>query len=153
MKPSEVNFDNQNVAFKNLYNNKTYLEMLSEAQNKKPKLKEGDFVRLKIEKPLFVRGYAKSWTDQVFRVNRIISTGQVYTFYIRDSMNQELSRKFYIQELQRISPPLNIIKRVIGKRRRTVNDEMITEYQVEWQDSNQTSWVPESDVFNISNKQ
>ena len=152
MKPADVTFDNQDIAFNNLYNNKTYLEMLTAAQNKKLVFKVGDFVRLKIEKPIFVRGYAKSWTDQVFRVNRIVSTGQVYTFYIRDSMNNELPRKFYIQELQKILPPACIIKKIIGKRRRTVDGLLRTEYNVEWQDTNQTSWIPESDVFNISCK-
>ena len=150
MKPVDVNIENQDVAFKNLYNNKTYLEMLTGAQSTKPKFQVGDFVRLKIEKQLFVRGYAKNWTDQVFRINRIISTGQVHTYYIRDSMNNELSRKFYLQELQKISPPTNIVKEITGKRRRTVDGVLITEYRVAWQNSTDQTWIPESDLFNIN---
>ena len=149
MKPSEVTIDNQDIAFNNLYGGKTYLEMLNEAGNKKIKFEIGDFVRLKNEKKTFEHGYDENWSKQVFRVNRIITTGQVPTFYIRDSMNNELSRKYYTQDLQKISRPLNHVERILQKRRRTMNNQLTTEYLVLFEDTQTNLWIPESDLFNV----
>ena len=149
MKPSEVTIDNQDIAFNNLYGGKSYLEMLNEARSKKLKFKLGDFVRLKVEKQTFERGYSKSWSDQVFRVNRIITSGQVPTFYIRDSMNQELPRKYYTQDLQKIGAPGNHVEKILQKRRRNINNQLVTEYLVLYKETQTQAWIPESDIFNI----
>ena len=149
MKPSEVTIDNQDIAFHNLYGGKTYMEMLTQANSKTLRFKIGDFVRLRNEKQIFERGYHENWSQQVFRVNRIITTGQVPTFYIRDSMNNELSRKYYTQDLQKISRPLNHVEKILQKRRRTINNQLTTEYLVLFKETQTSAWIPEFDLFNV----
>ena len=143
MRPVDVTIDTQDIAFKNLYHGKSYSEMLNAAKSAKLKYKVGDFVRLKIDKDVFQRGYHQLWSSQAFRVSRIVTSGQVPTYVVKTSMNQDLDRRFYNRELQKVSPPDNFIEAVVNKR----NRNGITEYKVTIGDS--SAWVPETDIFNI----
>ena len=150
MKPVDVNIDTQDIAFKNLYGGKTYMQMLTQANSKKAKFSVGDFVRIKLDKETFQRGYHRLWSDQAFRISRIITTGQVITYYLRDSKNLELDRRYYEKELQKIAPPTFKIKQVLNKRIK--NGE--TEFQVIYDGfSNQPIWIPERDIFNINERE
>jgi len=143
MRPVDVNIDTQNIALRNLYGGKSYSEMLNAAKLVRSKYKVGDFVRLKIDKDVFQKGYHQLWSSQAFRISRIVTSGQIPTYVVRDNMNKDLDRRYYHQELQKVAPPENYITTIINKRQRNG----ITECYVTIGDSN--LWVPEYDIFNI----
>lgn len=146
MRPVDVTIDTQDLAFANLYGGKSYMEMLNGAKLLKPTFEIGDFVRIKIDKETFQRGYHQLWSSQAYRISRVVDTGQVNTFVLRDSLNKELARRYYKQELQKVASPENTIKQILNKRERNGR----VEYQVLFEKSEQPCWVLETDIFNIN---
>lgn len=146
MRPIDVNIDTQDLAFKNLYGGKTYMEMLNEAKSLPSKFKVGDFVRIKIDKQTFQRGHHQLWSTQAYRIGRVVETGQVHTYVLRDSLNQDMNRRYYKQELQKVASPEYTIKEILNKRDRNGRIEL----QVRFESSQQPCWVPETDIFEIN---
>ena len=96
MTPNEASKkENEENFFVNLYGDLIYWKP------KKPKFEIGDKVRIsKYKRRVFDKGYTPNWTEEVFVVNKVLPTKPV-TYYIIDSMGEEIEGSFYKKELQK----------------------------------------------------
>lgn len=66
-------------------------------------LKPGDSVRISKVRKTFKKGYLPSWTEEIFKITKILKTSPV-TYVIEDYKGEELKGTFYSQELQKVKP-------------------------------------------------
>jgi transposase InsO family protein len=96
MKPIDVNENNTKRVYLNLKKN----------IQKNPRLFVNifvdDYVRIVKRKALFEHGYTPKWTDEVFKVYKIIERTPYPLFVLKDLKGKEIEGKFYYQELQKI---------------------------------------------------
>lgn len=70
----------------------------------KPKLilKEGDFVRLKVAKPTFGKGYSESFSEQLYKIKSVQETRPV-TYRVCTSDGETVEGTFYKEELSKVT--------------------------------------------------
>ncbi len=95
MAPNDVNDQNRAKVFKTLY-------PLSK-DNRAPRLAVGDLVRLLKPKTIFDKGYAQSWTEEIYKIVRASSESGVDFYKISDREGNILPRNKYYWELNLIS--------------------------------------------------
>ena len=88
----------------------TYLDSKKEVNNKDPKFKVGDHVRISKYKNIFAKGYTPNWSEEVFVVSKIKNTVP-WTYVINDLNGEEIIETFYERELKRL------IKKDVGLKR------------------------------------
>ena len=69
-------------------------------EQKKPRFEVGDKVRIFKYKNKFEKGYVRYWTSEVFEVTEVLGTSPV-TYRIKDLDDEEITGKFYEEELQK----------------------------------------------------
>ena len=72
----------------------TYINTNKKINNKDPKLKVGDRVRISKYKNVFVKGYVPNWREEVFVVNKI-KNAVPWTYEINDLNGEKIIRNFY----------------------------------------------------------
>ena len=87
MKPSDVK-DN------------TYIDSKKDVNDKDPKLKVGDHVRVSKYKNIFAKEYTPNWPEEVFIISKIKNTVP-WTYVINDLNDEEITGTFYEKELQK----------------------------------------------------
>ena len=75
-----------------------YIDFKKEVNDKDPKFKVGDHVRISKYKNIFAKGYTPNWSEEVF-VSKIKSTVPG-TYVINDLNSEEIIGSFYEKELQ-----------------------------------------------------
>ena len=78
----------------------TYLDSKKEVNDKDPKLKVGDRVRILKYKNILAKGYTPNFSEEVFVVSKIENTVP-WTYVINDLNGEEITGTFYEQELQK----------------------------------------------------
>ena len=91
MKPAEV--DQEHIA--NLF-----FKSISDSKKSK-KFIVGDSVRILIKKDLFKKEFEKSWTDEIFLINKVQNTNPI-TYLIKDHIGEDILGGFYAEELQSV---------------------------------------------------
>lgn len=94
MKPSDVNDDNQHDAWFKMYK-KVY-----NARKEKPSFQVNDFVRIKIDKKLFDKGYATSFSDTIYTIKEVLPT--IALMYKVCEGNKEILGSFHKEELVKV---------------------------------------------------
>ncbi|KAK3909959.1 Putative uncharacterized transposon-derived protein [Frankliniella fusca] len=85
--------------YHNLYGKKLNRKQVS------PKLKVGDYVRISREKKRFEKGCTWNWSEEIFKITRVIPHAQpVYRIADLDN-NEELEGTFYSWELSPVKKP------------------------------------------------
>ena len=84
MKPADVN-DNTCIDFK------------KETNDKNPKFKVGDHVRISKCKNIFAEGYMPNWSEEIFVIKKIKNTVP-WTYVINDLIGKEIIGTFYEKE-------------------------------------------------------
>ena len=84
MKPADVN-DNTCIDFK------------KETNDKNPKFKVGDHVRISKCKSIFAEGYMPNWSEEIFVIKKIKNTVP-WTYVINDLIGKEIIGTFYEKE-------------------------------------------------------
>lgn len=84
----ENNFENESAA------------AAPSATQKKPRFRPGDRVRIFKYKNKFEKGYVGYWTSEIFEVAEVLGTSPV-TYRIKDLDDEEITGKFYEEELQK----------------------------------------------------
>lgn len=103
MTPSEVNQSNEGEVLGNLYG----AAWKEDKKRKKPKYKEGDFVRLSAVKGVFEKGYMGNWTEEIFVIDKVKTGAIPQIMYKLSDFNKEpIEGSFYSQELQLVSKDL-----------------------------------------------
>ena len=93
----------------------TYINTSKEINNKDPKFKVGDHVRISKYKNIFAKGYMPNWSEEVFVIKKIKNTVP-WTYVINDLNGEEIIGTFYEKELQKTSQEEFRIDKVIRRK-------------------------------------
>ena len=90
----------------------TYINFKKEVNDRNPKFKIGDHVRIFKCKNIFAKGYTPNWSEEAFVVSKI--KNQVpWTYVINDLNGEETIGTFYEKELQKTDQKEVRIEKVI----------------------------------------
>lgn len=95
MAPNQVTDENRKQVFANLYP--------KIKDNTPPRLKKGDRVRLLKTKNIFEKGYTRSWSTEIYVVEKTFSDDGVDYYTISDLEGNTLPRKKYYWELNLVT--------------------------------------------------
>ena len=79
----------------------TYIDSEKEANNKNPKFKVGDCVRIFKYKNIFAKEYMPNWSEEVFVIRKIKNTVP-WTYVINYLNGEEITGSFYEKECKRL---------------------------------------------------
>ena len=77
----------------------TYIDFKKEVNDKNPKFKVDDHVRISEYKNIFAKGYTLNWSEEVFVIRKVKNTVP-WTHVINDLNVEEIIGTFYGKELQ-----------------------------------------------------
>ena len=95
--------------------NNTYINIDKEINNKDPKFKVGDRVRIAKYKNIFAKGYTPNWSEEVFVIKKVKNTVP-WTYFINDLNGEEITGTFYEKELQKTNQEEFRIEKVIKSK-------------------------------------
>lgn len=95
MAPVEVNDNNRKEVFATMY------PKLKD--NTPPRLNKGDTVRILISKNIFEKGYTRSWSEEIYVIEKAFSDSSVDYYRIADLQGNTLPRNKYYWELNIVS--------------------------------------------------
>ena len=78
----------------------TYIDSSKDIDNKDPKFKIVDTVRISEYKNIFVQRYVPNWSEEVF-VTKKVKNKVLWTYVISDLKRKEIVGTFYGKELQK----------------------------------------------------
>ena len=81
--------------------NNTYIGFEKEVNDKDPKFKVGDHVRISKYKNIFAKGYTPNWSEEVFVISKIKNTVP-WTYVINDLNVEKITRSFYEKNCKRL---------------------------------------------------
>ena len=93
----------------------TYINTDEEINNKDPKLKVGDHVRISKYKSIFAKSFTPNWSEEVFAIKKVKNTVQ-WTYVINDLNGEEITGTFYEKELQKTNQEELRIEKVIKRK-------------------------------------
>ena len=117
----------------------TYINFKKEVNDKDPKFKVGDHVRISKYKNIFAKGYTPNWSDEIFVVSKIKNTVP-WTYIINELNGEEIIGIFYEKELQKTNQQEFKTEKVIKRKR----DKLY----VKWKDYDSlfNSWIDKKDL-------
>ena len=117
----------------------TYTDFEKEFNDKNPKFKVGDHVRISKYKNIFAKGYMPHWSEEIFIIKKIKNTVP-WTYVINDLNGKEIIGTFYENELQGTNQQKFRIEKVLKKR----GDKLY----VKWKgyDNSFNSWIDKKDI-------
>ena len=117
----------------------THINADKEINNKDPKFKVGDHVRISKYKNIFAKGYMPNWSEEVFVTKKVKNTFP-WTYVINDFNGEEITGTFYEKELQKTNQEEFRIERVIRRK----GDKLY----VKWKGYNNSfnSWIDEASL-------
>ena len=77
-----------------------YIDFKKKVNDKDPKFKVGDQVRISKYKKKFAKGYIPNWSEDVFAIKKVKNT-VLCAYVINDLNGEEIIGKFYKKELQK----------------------------------------------------
>ena len=118
----------------------TYINTSKEINNKDPKFKVGDHVRISKYKNIFAKGYIPSWSEEVFVIKKVKNTIP-WTYVINDLNGEEIVGTFYEKELQKTNQEEFRIEKVIRRKGNKL--------YVKWKgyDNSFNSWIDKKDII------
>ena len=93
----------------------TYINADKEINNKDPKFKVGDHVRISKYKNIFAKGYMPNWNEEVFVIEKVKNTVP-WTYVINDLNREEVTGIFYEKELQKTNQEEFRIEKVFRRK-------------------------------------
>ena len=118
----------------------TYINADKKINNKDPKFKLSDRVRISKYKNVFAKGYVPNWSEEVFVVNKIKNTVP-WTYEINDLNGEKIIGSFYEKELQKTDQEEFRIEKVVKGK----GDKIY----VKWKgyDNSFNSWIDKKDII------
>ena len=98
----------------------TYIYFKKEVNDKNPKFKVGDHVRILKYKNFFAKGYTPNWSAEVFVIKKVENTIP-WTYVINDINGKEIIGTFYEKELQKTNQQEFRVEKVI----KTKGDKLV----------------------------
>ena len=93
----------------------TYIDFEKEVNDKDPKFKVGDYVRISKYKNIFAKGYIPNWSEEVF-ISSKIKNIVPWTYVINDLNGEEIIGTFYDKELQKTNQKGFRIEKVVKRK-------------------------------------
>ena len=93
----------------------TYIDFKKEVNDKDPKFKVGDHVRISKYKNIFAKGYTPNWSEEVFVIKKV-KNAVPWTYVINDLNGEEIIGTFYEKELQKTNQQEFRIEKVIKRK-------------------------------------
>ena len=93
----------------------TYINIDNKVNDKDPKLKVGDHVRISKYKNIFAKGYTPNWSEEVIVIKEIKNTVP-WTYVINNLNGEEITGIFYEKELQKTKQQEFRTEKVIKKK-------------------------------------
>ena len=93
----------------------SFAEYNEESNEKDPKFKVGDHVRISKLKNVFPKRYTPNWSEEIFIIKKIKNTVP-WTYVISDLNGEEIVGSFYEKELQKTNQREFIIEKVIKRK-------------------------------------
>ena len=93
----------------------TYIDFEKEVNDRDPKFKVGDHVRISKYKNIFAKGYTPNQSDDVFVMKKVKNTVP-WTYIINDLNGKEIVGTLYEKELQKTNQQEFRIEKVIKKK-------------------------------------
>ena len=123
----------------------TYINADKEINNKDPKFKVGDHVRISKYKNIFAKGYMPNWSEEVIDIKKVKNTVP-RTYVINDLNGEEIPGTFYEKELQKTNQEEFRIEKVIRRK----GDKIY----VEWKGYNNSfnSWIDKASLVQRTQK-
>jgi hypothetical protein len=139
--PNSVNYNNESDVYRDLY-------------KKRPKfgkkLNVGDFVRISRKRHVFQKGYLPNFTEEVFKISKVISNHAPYRYELEDFSGEQIKGRFAPEELQETIKEGDVwkIDRIIRRVKRP--DGVF--YFVKWRGfpDKFNSFVSEQDIVNLA---
>ena len=118
----------------------TYINIGKDVNDKDPKFKVGDHVRISKYKNIFAKGYTPNWSEEIFVIKEIKNTVP-WTYVINDLNGEEIIGTFYEKEMQKIDQQECRIEKVIKKKGNKL--------YVKWKghDNSFNSWIDKKDLI------
>ena len=120
----------------------TYIDSMEllHSNNKDPKFKVGDHVRISKYKKHFAKGYIPNWSEEVFVIKKVKNTVP-WTYIINDLNGEEVIGTFYEKEMQKTNQQEFRIEKLIKRR--------VDKLYVKWKDfdSSFNSWIDKKDLI------
>ena len=123
----------------------TYIDSIEsrsskEVNNKNPKYKLGDYVRISKYKNIFAKGYTPNWSEEVFIIEKVKNT-VLWTYVINDLNSDEIVGTFDEKELQKANQQELRIEKVIKRK----GDKLYVKWKV--YDSSFNSGINKKDLI------
>ena len=117
----------------------TYIDFKKEINDKDPKFKICDHVRISKFKNIFTKGYMPNWSEEIFVISKSKNTVQ-WTYIINDLNGEEIIGTIYEKELQKTNQNEFRTEKVIKKK----GDKLY----VTWKgyDNSFNSWINKKDL-------
>ena len=93
-----------------------YIDFEKEINDKDPKFKVGDHVRISKYKNIFAKGYTPNWSEEVFVIKKVKNTDP-WTNVVNDLNGKEVIGTFYEKELQKTNQKEFRNEKVTRKKR------------------------------------
>ena len=93
----------------------TYIDFEKEVNDKDPKFKVCDYVRISKYKNISAKGYTPNWSEEVFIISKVKNTVP-WTYVINDLNGEEIIGTFYEKELQKTNQKEFRIEKVIKRK-------------------------------------
>ena len=118
----------------------TYINTDKETNDKDPKYKVGDCVRISKYKNIFGKGYTPNWSEEVFVIKEVKNI-VLWTYVINDLNGEEIMGTFYEKELQKTNQEEFRIEKVIKRK----GDKIY----VKWKgyDNSFNSWIDKKNLI------
>ena len=78
----------------------TYIDSIKEVNDKDPRFKAGDHVRISKYKNIFAKRYTPNWSEEIFVIKEV-KNSVTWTYVINDLNDENITRTFYEKEIQR----------------------------------------------------
>ena len=93
----------------------SYAEYNKDSNEKDPRFKVGDNVRISKYENIFATGYTQNWSEEAFFVSNIKNT-VLWTYVISDLNGEPITGSFYEKELQKTSKEKFRIEKVLKRK-------------------------------------
>ena len=93
----------------------SFAEYKEESNEKDPKFKVGNHVRISKYKNIFARGYTPNWSEEIFVISKTQNTVP-WTYVISDLNGKEIVGRFCEKELQRTNQKEFRIEKLIKRK-------------------------------------
>jgi transposase InsO family protein len=151
--PASVTAENVKEVFQFQYADQLKDSVSKRRRDHPPQFKVGDTVRISKNKAAFDKGYLPNWSEEVFRVDRIVFRRPVI-YRLRDLNGEEIKGIFYGPELQRVTGydeevlKADVVRHKTNKK--TGEKEVLIHYRGHPKDS--LKWISEKDLEEVEEK-